>query len=70
MSDVTPGPAGLLPGHTGWQIEYQDDPPAWVAIHRPTPTRLHVLVAHDLPSLRSKIAGAQASAPQHPASRS
>jgi hypothetical protein len=57
--------AGLLQEYTGWQIEYQDDPPAWVAVRRPTPTRMHVLVAHDLADLRSKLASAETSTPGH-----
>ena len=65
MTDTPAGLADLLQDHTGWQIEYQDDPPSWVAVHRPTPTRQHVLVAHDLPSLRNKITAAQAGTPGH-----
>jgi len=69
MSDFTTGfagdLAGLLQEYTRWQIEYQNDPPAWVAIRRPTPTRMHVLVAHDLPDLRNKLADAEASTPGH-----
>jgi len=56
MNYFPAGLAGLLQEYTRWQIEYQDDPPAWVAVRRPTPTRIHVLVAHDLPDLRSKLA--------------
>ena len=67
MSDFTAGLAGDLAGllqeYSRWQIDYQDDPPAWVAVRRPTPTRTRVLVAHDLPGLRSKLATAQASTP-------
>ena len=67
MGDFTAGfagdLAGLLQEYSRWQIDYQDDPPAWVAIRRPTPTHMHMLAAHDLPSLRSKLATAQASTP-------
>ena len=67
MGDFTAGFAGDLAGllreYSRWQIDYRDDPPAWVAIRRPTPTHMHMLAAHDLPSQRSKLATAQASTP-------
>jgi hypothetical protein len=65
MTDSAAHLAGLLQEYTHWQIEYQDHPPAWVAVRRPTPTRMHVLVAHDLTDLRSKLATAEASTPGH-----
>lgn len=63
MTDFAADLAGLLQQYAHWQVEYQDHPPAWVAVSRPTPTRLHVLVAHDLTGLRSKLADADASTP-------
>jgi len=65
MDDLTTDLAGLLQQYTRWQVEYQDDPPAWIAVRRPTPTRMHVLVAHDLPGLRAKLADAEASTAGH-----
>jgi hypothetical protein len=63
MTDFAADLDGLLHQYTRWQIGHQDDPPAWVAVRRATPTRVHVLVAHDLADLRSKLASAEASTP-------
>jgi hypothetical protein len=63
MTDLAADLANLLQEYTHWQIDYQDNPPAWVAVRRPTPTRLHVLVAHDLADLRNRLADAEASTP-------
>lgn len=61
MTDLATDLAELVQDYDRWQVEYQQDPPAWVAIRRPTPARIHVLVAHDLSGLRSKLAAAEAS---------
>jgi hypothetical protein len=65
MTDFAADLAGLLQEYRHWQVEYQNAPPAWVAVRRPTPTRMHVLVAHDLTGLRSKLADAEAGHPAH-----
>jgi hypothetical protein len=60
MSELSPGLAGLL--HTygeQWQIERDHEANVWTAVNRPTPTALHVLVAHDLPGLAAKLESAQ-----------
>jgi hypothetical protein len=36
-----------------WQIEREG--PVWTATERPSPTALHVVVAHDLDALEQKI---------------
>jgi len=36
-----------------WQIEREG--PVWTAIEHPSPTSLHVVVAHDLDALEQKI---------------
>ncbi len=60
MTDVASELAELLHRHGSWQVEYQDHPPAWIAIRRPTPTQVHVLVAYDLGGLGEKLANAEA----------
>ena len=40
-----------------WQIER--DGPVWTATERPSPTALHVIVAHDLDALEQKIIEAE-----------
>jgi hypothetical protein len=65
MTDFVADLADLLQEFTHWQIDYQDNPPAWVAVRRPTSTRIHVLAAHDLVDLRSRLADAETSAPGH-----
>lgn len=42
-----------------WQIERDHEANVWTAVNRPTSTALHVLVAHDLPSLAAKLGSAQ-----------
>jgi nitroreductase family protein len=66
MSDAVSELAELLDRYGSWQVEYQDHLPAWIAIRRPSPA----LAAHDLGSLREKLASAetlsQDSLPQDP----
>jgi hypothetical protein len=38
-----------------WEIQRDDDLDVWTAIRRPSPTALHILVAHDLPGLAAKL---------------
>jgi hypothetical protein len=56
MDDIT-SELGRLMAEQGdrWEIEYSRTPAAWVAVQRPTPTAVHVLVARDLDELRVKI---------------
>jgi hypothetical protein len=60
MSEIFPGLAGLLHIYgQQWQIEQDRENGAWTAICRPTPTALHVLVAHDLAGLVTKLEATQ-----------
>ena len=40
-----------------WEIER--DGPVWTATERPSPTALHVIIAHDLDELERKIIGSE-----------
>jgi len=40
-----------------WQIER--DGPVWTATEHPSPTALHVIIAHDLDALEQKIIEAE-----------
>lgn len=63
MNDYFCELSGLLRDYQDrWQVEHQDAPPAWVAVRHLTPTRIHVLVAHDLAGLRAKLAAAESAA--------
>jgi hypothetical protein len=42
-----------------WQIER--DGPVWTATEHPSPTALHVIIAHDLDALEQKIIEAELS---------
>lgn len=56
MDDETSLLAQVLHDHgERWQIQADADIGAWTAVERPTPTALHVLVAHDLDTLRAKL---------------
>jgi hypothetical protein len=62
MTDIASELAELLRRYGSWRVEYQDHPPAWIAIRRPTPTQVHVLAAYDLRGLREKLAATEATA--------
>lgn len=56
MTESQPDLGALLRDFRGtWEIGYQASPAAWVAVSRPTPTRLHILAARDIAGLRAKI---------------
>ena len=56
MCELSPRLAALLRTYgEHWQILRDDDSNVWTAIRRPTPSALHVLVAHDLPALAAKL---------------
>ena len=38
-----------------WDIQLTEDPVVWTAIRRPSPTAQHIIVAHDLSQLRTKL---------------
>jgi hypothetical protein len=38
-----------------WQLTFDDDLSAWVAVQRPKPTALHVVVAFSVAEMRDKI---------------
>ena len=42
-----------------WQIQQDGESNVWTAIRRPSPTALHIVVAHDLPGLAAKLEAAQ-----------
>lgn len=61
MTESLPDLGALLREFRGtWEIGYQESPAGWVAVSRPTPTRLHILAARDIGGLRAKIEAAQA----------
>jgi len=41
-----------------WQIQQDSESDVWTAIRRPSPTALHIVVAHDLPGLAAKLQAA------------
>jgi hypothetical protein len=59
MTDAPSELAELLDRYASWRVEYQDHPPSWIATRRPTPAHVHILAAHDLGSLRDKLASAE-----------
>jgi len=51
----------LLGGYRDrWEIGLDRDTGAWEAEQRPTPTTLHLIVAHDPAELAAKLAAAEA----------
>jgi hypothetical protein len=42
-----------------WQIQHQLSPECWTAVRRPEPSQVIIKVAHDLDTLRAKIAAAE-----------
>ena len=60
MTHISPQLEDLLHGYgERWQIQRDGDSGVWIAIRRPTPTALHVLVAYDLTGLAAKLEAAQ-----------
>jgi hypothetical protein len=61
-TNSSPQLASLMSDYGGhWQIQQDGDSGVWTAIRRPTPTALHILVAHDLSGLAAKLEAAQSS---------
>ena len=56
MDDETALLSQVLHDHgERWEIRTDPEVGAWVAVERPTPTALHIVVARDLPGLVEKI---------------
>jgi hypothetical protein len=58
MTEMLPALPDVIAEHAEWQIQQDAGVGVWTAVHRPTPTALHILVSHSLAGLAVKLGAA------------